>query len=48
MLTLLLGIITNYWQFVDSFIGLDYVVGFLVVVLAIGWIHSLTKNHGML
>lgn len=41
MIELFTSVLVNYAGFVDSFIGLDYVVGFSVVVAAFAFIYSL-------
>jgi hypothetical protein len=35
------GIIINYFGFVDSFVGLDYVIAVAVVVAALAFVYKL-------
>lgn len=41
MLELFTNIMTNYALFINDFIGLDYVVGFGVVVVALAFVYRL-------
>ena len=44
MLELFTSVIVNYFTFVSQFIGLDFVTGFAVVLIALGFLYSLSKT----
>ena len=41
MISYMCGIIVNYFGFVDSFVGLDYVIAVAVVVSALAFVYKL-------
>lgn len=41
MLALVTGIISNYFLYVDSFIGLDFLIGCIIVIAAWAFLYKL-------